>query len=191
MYAQINSESTQTCRDDGSIMTMDSQISASWLARGTVQRMRDRPATRVRKSKLRDPQVLELASQGVVEVITGGADDVAMLPWRSLVGLDSILDYAEAFVQMHSVAQHPDVPRALLGEYAFFADLSSEDRSRFLSDFGEALAGSIQAGDPSSARVLVNSYRTATSHPRTTSSAFNGEFGKEVDAVLASRVPRR
>jgi hypothetical protein len=170
---------------------MERQINAKWQATGTVPWMRARPESRVKKSQLRDPRILELASRELVEVITGGDDDVAMLPWRSLVDIELVFDYAAAFIKVITAAQHTDIPRALLGDYAFFADLDSEDQQRFLGAFGEALAGSIRDWDPSSVRILINSYRTVLSLPPTNSSAFNGEFGDEVDAVLATRVPIR
>jgi hypothetical protein len=146
---------------------------------------------RFTKSQLRDPKVLELATRGLVEIMTGGENTVAMLPWQSLIDMESVLDCANSFIQLTMVAGRSDIPRALLGGVAFFADLSSEDQERFLSDFAEALAESIRLGDPRPATFLVDGYRIASGNQTLSNPIFSGEVSEEVRLLLASKLPVR
>jgi hypothetical protein len=149
------------------------------------------PQHRFRKSQLRDPKVLALASRGVVEIITGEDDGVAMLPWRAYVNLRRVLDYAAGFVQLSVAAEHPDTPRALLGDYAFFADFDQGDRVRFMEAFGEAVAESIRLGDPRPVAFLIDAYRTVAKGFTVSSEVFSGEMSPEVEERLSAKVPRR
>ena len=171
---------------------MTRQTSAGRMTGGVIRSMKGvQPELRVTRTQLRDPNVLEMASHGVVEVMTGGEDNVAMIPWQSLVDLRSVLDLARSFVEVTVAIGHPNIPRALLGEFAFILDLHREDRDRFLGEFGEAVAESIRLGDPRPAAFLTDAYRYAAGNPAPKNPMFSGEVSEDVDEVLASKLSRR
>ena len=147
--------------------------------------------SRFTKSQLRDPKVVDLAQRELVEVLTSGDDNVAMLPWRILMDREQLLDYAEAFVQVTSAINRPDVPRALLGDFAFLVDLGADDQTRFVDAFGEALAESIRTRDSRPVEFLVGVYRNVTSGPQVSSPVFSGDLDEDIKATLADRVPLR
>jgi hypothetical protein len=132
-----------------------------------------------------------MASHGLVEIAVGNGEDVAMLPLQSLIDLERICDLANSFVQVTVAASQRNVPRALLGEFAFFADLSKLDQERFLSEFADAVVESIRLGDPRPAAFLVGAYRTAVDNPAPSNPLFSGQVSAEVEMALASKLAVR
>ena len=116
---------------------MDRQESGKWDSLGPGPPAFSATSTKITKSQLRDPRVLELATHGIVEVRTGGDEDVAMLPLGHLRELGLLQAQLQMFVKVTIAAGQTGVPRSLLEEVAFVADLSKADRERFLEDFAE------------------------------------------------------
>jgi hypothetical protein len=171
---------------------MERQTNVRNRVSDTVRLMRhNRSDIRITKSQLRDPKVLEMASHGVVKIATGTGEDVVMLPLRALLDLEQVCDLAHSFVQMTVAASQPNVPRALLGDYAFFADLLIEDQKRFLSEFADAVMESIRLGNPKPAAFLVNAYQVAAGQLDATNPLFNGFVSGDVKSALASRLATR
>ena len=145
---------------------------------------------KISKSQLREPIYLEMATRGVVEIRTGGPEDVAMLPLSQLLETQKVQHQFQLFLKSTVALKNPDVPRALLGDVAFVVDLSIDDRERFLDDFAEALVVSIQRGDHRPASFVFEGYKNAATHSLTGSPTFSGEFGVEVEEALRDHIAR-
>jgi hypothetical protein len=146
--------------------------------------------TTVAKSRLREPEVLALAMHGVVEVRTGGDDDVAMLPWRQFHEMGKILELMKLFMRVVLAEPH-HLPRALLGDAAFVADLTPDERQQFLEDFAEALNESERINDHRPASYVLDVYRKSSAAPPSRNPMFRGELPAEVGDALAAHVAAR
>ena len=166
---------------------MDEQVIAGFSTSGTVGSMR---RTTVAKSRLREPDVLALAMQGLVEVRTGGDDDVAMLPWRQFHEMGEILELMKVFIRV-ALAEPHDLPRALLGDAAFVADLTPDERQQFLEDFAEALNESERINDHRPASYVLDVYRKSSVAPPSRNPTFRGELPDEVGDALAAHIAAR
>ncbi len=174
------------------LLTVNSQWIAKMPSRQTVSLMRvESPDARITKSQVRDPQYLEMATRGIVEVRMSGEDnDVVMLPRKSLVGMEKVQLYSELYLRVSIAARFSRLPRALLGEVAFFLDLEAEERDRFLTDFAEAVGESIRTNDPRPAEFIFNAYRNAPNVTVPDIQMFSGEYGKDAEQALADRFTR-
>ena len=121
----------------------------------------EKPIKRISKSELRDPQNLELATHGVVEVRTGGEIDIAMLPISQLKELEKFPRLFQLYLQATAAMNHPDSPRALLGDAAFVLYLDVSDREAFIQNLSEVLFDAIQFGNSERAEFVIDSYREA------------------------------
>jgi hypothetical protein len=148
----------------------------------------EKPAPRISKSQLRDPKFLEMATREIVEIITGGDDDVVMLPRQFLVEMERVQHLCEMFVRLTTTAEMPHIPRVLLGEAAFVADLPSLDRKRFLSEFAEAIGESLSTRDPKPAEFLLSAYRHATNVTNTDNPMFSGAVEADAEEAFAAHV---
>jgi hypothetical protein len=144
------------------------------------------PIASFSRSRLRDPDVVAAAGTGLVEIRVGsGGESLAMLPMHTIHAHEEVRQLAQTFVRAVVALRQPDPSPVLLGDVAYVAEWSPEQRERFLYGFAEAVAESLRLEDPAPARFYVEMMgaRDATS----TSPQFSGEVSGDVDAALSER----
>ena len=81
------------------------------------------------------------AGTGPVEIRVGSEkDSLAMLPMRIIRAHEQIRQLTQTFVCAMVALRRSDPSPVLLGDVAYVADWSPDERDRFLNGFAEAIA---------------------------------------------------
>lgn len=153
--------------------------------------MRTGPIAWFSRSRLRDPDVVAAAGTGPVEIRVGSEkDSPAMLPMRTIRAHEQIRQLTQTFVCAMVALRRSDPSPVLLGDVAYVADRSPDERDRFLYKFAEAIAESLRLADPAPARFYVQVLASRDVEFR--SPQLTGEVsGDAADALAARPVGRR
>jgi hypothetical protein len=142
------------------------------------------------RSRLREPEVVAAASGGLVEIRLGSdAESLGMLPMRVIRAHEEVRQLAQTFVRAMVALRQDDPSPVLLGDVAYVAEWSVEDRERFIDGFAEAIAESLRTDDPAAARFFVQLMGSREAEYR--SPQFDGDVSDDVADALETRVGLR
>jgi len=148
------------------------------------------PVASFSRSRLRDPDVVAAASAGMVEIRIGSErDSLALLPMRTIRAHEEVRQLAQTFVRATVALRQSDPSPVLLGDVAYVAGWSPDERERFLDGFAEAVAESLRLDDPAPARFYVEVL--ASRDVEFQSPQFTGEVSADAADALAARVGLR
>ena len=143
------------------------------------------PIASFSRSRLSDPDVVAAARTGLVEIRLGSkSDSLALLPMRTVRAYEEIRQLTQTFVHAMVALRQLDPSPVLLGDVAYVADWSPDDREQFLYGFAEAVAESLRLDDPAPARFYVEVLAGRDVEFR--SSQFTGEVSGDVAEALSA-----
>lgn len=145
------------------------------------------PIASFSRSRLRDPDVVATAETGLVEIRIGSeSDSLALLPMRTIRAHEEVRQLTQTFVRALVALRQPDPSPVLLGDVAYVADWSPDEREQFLFGFAEAIAESLRLNDPAPARFYVEVLASRDVEFR--SPQFTGEVSGDAADALAAHV---
>ncbi len=148
------------------------------------------PVASFSRSRLRDPEVVAAAVNGLVEIRIGSDhDSLAMLPMSAIRAREEVRQLTQTFVRAMVALRQPDPSAVLLGDVAYVADWSPEERDQFLYGFAEAIAESLRVDDPAPARFYVQVLASRDVEFR--SPQFTGEVSGDTANALEARIGLR
>jgi hypothetical protein len=157
---------------------------------GTVMMMTTTPIASFSRSRLREPDVVATAGTGMVEIRVGSeSESLALLPMRTIRAHDEVRQLAQTFVRAMVALRQTDPSPVLLGDVAYVADWSPDERERFLYGFAEAVAESLRLDDPAPARFYVEVLESRDA--KFPSPQFTGEVTGDAADALVARVGLR
>ena len=114
-------------------------------------------ARTVSKSKLRDRQVMEQAQRAPIEIqMAPDETDLVLGPKSEWLASHELNDLAKELIATLTAGRmRGSVPAALLGDVAFIADWTTEEKELFYDGFMAALFESLRINDPTPARAFL------------------------------------
>lgn len=146
----------------------------------------------IAKSRLREPQVTEYAQHELVEIQMGADEENLVMSAKSRwQAQEELNELSMSFLTVTAANRmHGPVPAVLLGDLAFIAEWSTEEKHRFYDGFLEALHESLRTSDPSVARAFLQ--RMAAPDTPNPNPGIVGKIDGEAAEKAASRFgPRR
>jgi len=108
---------------------------------------------------------------------------------RTIRAHEELRQLAQTFVRTTVALRQPDPSPVLLGDVAYVAKWSLDERERFLDGFAEAVAESLRLDDPTPARFSVEA--SAARDVEFRSPQFTGEVRADAADALVARVGLR
>jgi hypothetical protein len=145
------------------------------------------PIASFSRARLRAPDVVATACTGLVEIrIRSESDSLALLPMCTIGAHEEVRQLTLTFIRALVALRQSEPSSALLGDVAYIADGSPDEREQFLYGFAQAIAESLRLDDPAPARFYLEVLASRDVEFR--SPQFTGEVSGDAADALAARV---